>query len=100
MALVTWRRITRPKQKFAGGAAKRGTLRDPAQGNRIAASTPLEKISPETTTCRRQCVMQFFGRQPRRESIRVAAKEAKQAVNKGTEARRGAPMERYPGVLS
>ena len=57
-----------------------------------------EKISLRMNIFRGQCVARFFGRQPQRRSFRKAAYESKQAVKKGAEARRRAPVERDPEV--
>ena len=84
--------------EIAGGAAKRGTLRGPAQGNHSATFAPLKKISPGTTISRGQYVARLFRRRPRRESLQEAAYEAKQAVDGDAEARRRAPIEHDPEV--
>ena len=97
LALSTWRRTVggSTKAEVAGGAAKRDTLRGTAEGNRSATFAPL-KISPGTTISQGQCIARLFGRRPRRESLREAAYEAKQAVIKDVEARRRTPIERDP----
>ena len=90
LALATWRRTAGgpTEAEVHEGAAKRGTLRVPAQGNCGATFDPLKKISPGTAIFRGQCVVRLFGRQPPRENLREAAYEAKQAADGDAEARR------------
>ena len=64
------------------------------QRNHSAAFALREKINPGIIIFRGQCVAWFFGKQPRRGSLREAANEVKQVVKKEAKARHRALIER------
>ena len=81
--MATWRQAAADQiaAGVAGGAARRDTLRRPAQGNRGATSAPHERRSPSMTILRGQGIARHSERKPQIESLEDAAKRV-QAGNK------------------